>query len=151
MKRPIIILTILALLSGPFDVASDTAPTDGAKKTSEWDEAEGLIVQTAPIYRAEGTVYTVPGLDFPAVPTLQVSPLYPAKLKANRVQGTVNVVFIVNELGNVISPNIEKSSNREFNQSALDAVLQWKYKPAMKDGQPVKVKVRQPISFTLRR
>jgi protein TonB len=82
---------------------------------------------------------------------VRIAPVYPPELKRNRVQGTVNVVFIVDELGNVKRPSIEKSSNREFNENALKAVRQWKFEPGEKDNKKVKTRVRLPLAFTLRR
>ena len=99
----------------------------------------------------EDMVFEISDLDQAPVPVVQIAPVYPPELKRNRVQGTVNVVFIVDENGNVKRPSIEKSSNREFNENALKAVRQWKFEPGEKDGKKVKTRVRLPLAFTLRR
>jgi protein TonB len=114
--------------------------------------ASGVSVQIFDIADNFGDmVFEIADLDKAPVPLIKIAPVYPPELKRNRVQGTVNVVFIVDEFGNVKRPTIEKSSNREFNENALKAVRQWKFAPGEKDNKKVKTRVRLPLSFTLRR
>ena len=114
--------------------------------------SNGVSVQVFDIAdNFDDMVFEISDLDQAPVPLVRIAPVYPPELKRNRVQGTVNVVFIVDELGNVKRPSIEKSSNREFNENALKAVRQWKFEPGEKDNRKVKTRVRLPLSFTLRR
>lgn len=114
--------------------------------------ASGVSVQVFDIAdNFDDMVFEIADLDKPPVPLVRIAPVYPPELKRNRVQGTVNVVFIVDEFGNVKRPSIEKSTNREFNENALKAVRQWKFEPGEKDNKKVKTRVRLPLSFTLRR
>lgn len=114
--------------------------------------SNGVSVQVFDIADNFGDmVFEISDLDQAPVPLVRIAPVYPPELKRNRVQGTVNVVFIVDEMGNVKRPSIEKSSNREFNENALKAVRQWKFEPGEKDNRKVKTRVRLPLSFTLRR
>jgi len=114
--------------------------------------SSGVSVQVFDIAdNFDDMIFEIADLDQAPVPLVQIAPVYPPELKRNRVQGTVNVVFIVDELGNVKRPSIEKSSNREFNENALKAVRQWKFEAGEKDGKKVKTRVRLPLSFTLRR
>ena len=114
--------------------------------------AGGISVQIFDIAdNFEDMIFEIADLDQPPVPIVQIAPVYPPELKRNRVQGTVNVVFIVDENGSVKRPSIEKSTNREFNENALKAVRQWKFEAGEKDGKKVKTRVRLPLAFTLRR
>jgi periplasmic protein TonB len=114
--------------------------------------ASGVSVQVFDISdNFDDMVFEIADLDKAPVPLVRIAPVYPPELKRNRVQGTVNVVFIVDEFGNVKRPSIEKSSNREFNENALKAVRQWTFEPGEKDNKKVKTRVRLPLSFTLRR
>jgi TonB family protein len=63
--------------------------------------------------------------------------------------GMVVVRFVVSETGEVEEAAVESSTNTAFNQSALDGVRKWKFKPGIKDGRPVKVAMRVPIVFQL--
>ena len=114
--------------------------------------ASGVSVQVFDIADSfDDMIFEISDLDQAPVAIVQIAPVYPPKLKRNRVQGTVQVVFIVDENGNVKRPSIEKSSNREFNENALKAVRQWKFEPGGKDGKKVKTRVRVSLSFTYRR
>jgi len=75
----------------------------------------------------------------------QKSPRVPSELSA--FAGEVQVSFIVDEYGYVSSPEIISASHQELAQLASDAVLGWKFKPAIKDGQAVAVKTVQPFIF----
>ncbi|MCZ7638456.1 MAG: energy transducer TonB [Verrucomicrobia bacterium] len=76
-----------------------------------------------------------------------VPPQYPEALRRARVEGTVTVVFVLDETGRVEDPRVESSSHKEFETPALEAVRKWKFKPGMKDGQAVRTYLRQPIRF----
>src|SRR5208283_2317739 len=83
----------------------------------------------------------------PPVPVRMVPPEYPYELKRNGVTGIVTLTFEVDEKGNVVDPKVQKSSNPGFEQPALDAIVKWKFKPARKDGVPVRMKIGVPLQF----
>jgi len=77
---------------------------------------------------------------------------YPAQGRKKGIQGTVKVEVIVNEMGKLESSKIAKSLGKEFDKEALAAVrrgFELPFKPAMKDGKPVKVKYEIPVKFKL--
>jgi protein TonB len=45
---------------------------------------------------------------------------------------------------------VSHESNPTFDQAAIDAVRKWKYKPALKDGQPVAVFLSVVVEFNLK-
>lgn len=49
-------------------------------------------------------IYELAEIDKPPVARLRVAPVYPLDLKRNRVQGNVDVVFVIDEQGSVIRP-----------------------------------------------
>lgn len=77
----------------------------------------------------------------------QVAPVYPAELRRARVEGTVTVVFLLDEEGRVHDPRVESASHPEFERPSLEAVRRWRFKPGMKDGEPVKTHLRLPLRF----
>jgi protein TonB len=83
------------------------------------------------------------------VPVRTSAPEYPYELKRDGVSGVVTVKFSVDEKGNVVDPEVLKSSNKGFEQAALNAILKWKFKPALQDGAPVKSKLAIPVQFSL--
>lgn len=98
---------------------------------------------------AEGdeTIYTK--VDENPVPVKTPPPRYPDSLKREGVSGVVAVVIVIDEKGAIMSSSIAKSSHAEFERPALEAVKNWKFKPAKKDGNPVKVRVTIPLRFNV--
>jgi protein TonB len=96
---------------------------------------------------ADDTVYTK--VDENPVPVKTPPPKYPDSLKREGVSGVVAVQIIIDETGVVASSSILKSSHPDFEKPALDAVRNWKFKPAKKDGTAVKVKVTVPLRFNV--
>ncbi len=81
------------------------------------------------------------------VPVRTYAPEYPEQLREQHVMGVVYVKCTVDAQGNVVDPEVEKSSNNGFDKAALEAVKKWKFKPAKQDGSPVAKKVSIPIRF----
>ncbi len=79
----------------------------------------------------------------------QAKPVYPYELKRSGIQGSVAVEYIVDANGNVIDAFVLRSSQREFEQPALQAIMKWKFRPGKKGGKPVKVRVQQLIQFSI--
>ncbi len=77
----------------------------------------------------------------------QVAPVYPASLRKARIEGTVTLVFLLNEGGMVEDPRVENSTHPEFEKPALEAVRRWKFRPGMREGQAVKTFMRLPMRF----
>jgi len=107
-----------------------------------------LGIAGAPAW-AEGdeTIYTK--VDENPVPIKTPPPRYPDSLKREGVSGLVAVVLVIDEKGMIIASSVAKSSNPEFEKPALDAVKNWKFKPAKKDGNTVKVRVTVPLRFNV--
>ncbi len=72
-----------------------------------------------------------------AYATNQAKPIYPPAAKIVRATGIVKVEITINETGDVTE--IQKTSGPSMLQNAAkDAILKWKFKPFVRDGQPVK-------------
>ena len=79
--------------------------------------------------------------------TEKVNPTYPPAAKTMRMTGVVRVEVLVNEDGQV---SVENTIGPKMLQSAaLDAVKRWKFKPFLRDGQPVKAKGFVNFNFNL--
>lgn len=65
----------------------------------------------------------------------------------NGEAGLVAVTCVIDEKGKVVSVKVSKSTNGALENSALEAVQNWSFKPAKKDGKAVKVRVTVPIRF----
>ena len=77
----------------------------------------------------------------------RVDPMYPQILKLAGVEGEVEIRARINEQGKVESTELVKASNPNFVPAALDAMKQWEFYPATKDGKPIKAEVVIPFVF----
>ncbi|MEP6847264.1 MAG: TonB family protein, partial [Acidobacteriota bacterium] len=72
-----------------------------------------------------------------AYATRQAPPLYPPAAKSIRATGIVRVEVTVDENGDVAA--VQKTSGPPLLQGAAkDAIKKWRFKPFVRDGQPVK-------------
>lgn len=61
--------------------------------------------------------------------------------------GTVYVIFIVDQNGRVENPIVQRTSDPALDRPALAAVRQWKFEPGRRNGEPVRFRMRVPITF----
>lgn len=90
-----------------------------------------------------------PKVDEVPTPVRTTAPEYPMALKNAQVNGLVAVTVVIDESGAVVASEVTKSTNEGFNQSAVEAVQKWKFKPAKLAGKSVKVKVTIPVRFAV--
>ena len=84
------------------------------------------------------------------MPIVQVAPNYPRRAQQRGLEGYVTLEFTVTRQGTVRDPVVIESSNSVFDQAAIDAVLRFRYRPRVIDGEPVDVPgVRFRITFRL--
>jgi len=77
----------------------------------------------------------------------RVDPLYPQIFKLAGVEGEVEIRARINEQGKVESTELVKATNQNFISAAVDAMKQWEFYPATKDGKPIKAEVVIPFVF----
>lgn len=82
-------------------------------------------------------------------PRIRVAPVYPRELRLMGISGEAVVEFIVDANGDVVNPVVIRATQAAFGQAAAACVVRWKYRPALKDGQPVASVQRQTITFTV--
>ncbi len=78
-----------------------------------------------------------------------VPPRYPRDMSSGGIEGLVVIVFLLNEQGQVEDPRVDSASRPEFEQPALEAVKKWRFKPGMREGEPVKTFMRLPMRFRM--
>jgi TonB family protein len=77
------------------------------------------------------------------------NPSYSTTARAKKLQGTVVLAAVVTTTGQVTSIYIVKPLPGGLTQQAVKTVKNWKLKPAMKDGQPIAVRVDIEMTFRL--
>jgi TonB family protein len=89
----------------------------------------------------------VPTKQTPPRVVKQEPPIYPSAMRRSRIKGEVLLAFVVDDKGNVVNPVVVRSNNTAFDEPAIEAVLKWKFEPAVVDGQPVNTRMSVPIIF----
>lgn len=86
-------------------------------------------------------------------PISSPSPTYPREAIQGGLTGTVELEILVGMDGKPLEVRVVRSSgHRLLDQAARRVVMsQWRFHPAMRDGQPVQALGRVPIAFTLER
>jgi protein TonB len=79
-----------------------------------------------------------------------VTPVYPRKAEQTRTEGWVELDFTVAESGEVKDIAVHAASPLTvFNDAAIGALSQWRYKPVTRESKPVAQRARIRIRFTL--
>jgi len=94
-----------------------------------------------------GNLFNVGDLDQQPVARVRQAPSYPYDMRRAGINGSVVVEFIISTEGDVIQTQIVRSSHREFEMPALQAVQKWKFKPGRKGGRVVNVRASQLLEF----
>ena len=88
--------------------------------------------------------------DGDIIPLQRIPPTYPRDAARNGITGWVQLEVMVNADGTVRSARVVQSNPRGlFEAAAVQAVLRWKFKPKVVNGQPVPQKGAQRIEFNL--
>jgi TonB family protein len=80
----------------------------------------------------------------------KVAPIYPADARAAFIYGTVVLQVVISETGDVTDLELVNGPI-ELAGSAVAAVRQWKYKPYLLNGQPVKCLTQIQVNYQLQR
>lgn len=83
------------------------------------------------------------------VAMVRIAPEYPQTQAARCIEGYVVVEFTVTTDGTTRDIAVVETSNSAFNRNAVRAVQSWRYRPGLKDGQPIEVRLSVRIDFKL--
>ncbi len=91
-----------------------------------------------PVYRSEDD----------AVPIVSPPLRYPQQAVIKNIEGWVKVEFIITPAGTVRTPRVfESSPPGVFDKEAVRAILKWRFKPQIVDGQPIERRATQIFDF----
>ena len=72
------------------------------------------------------------------VPIFRPDPDYSEQARKAKYQGTVILAIIVDENGEPTHIRVVKPLGMGLDEKAIEAVEKWRFRPGMKDGNPVK-------------
>ncbi|GAB1258495.1 energy transducer TonB [Aurantivibrio plasticivorans] len=124
----------------PMDIDLPDVPQDSVSVAQPTLNAD-LNIDTTGGFKSDGEY----------LPIVRVEPIYPTRAAQRGIEGWVIVEFTVTANGSVRDPVvIESEPSSIFNRAAERAVLKWKFKPRVIDGNPIEVPgVRNKLTFQL--
>lgn len=87
--------------------------------------------------------------DEPPVPISRTTIPYPRRAAELEIEGVVEMVLVVDREGRVSEVSFTSLPAEVFRAPVTKAVRQWRFKPGMLKGVPVKVRVKQRVEFKL--
>ncbi len=96
-----------------------------------------------------GGVYSVGGNVAAPVPIYQPEPPYSEEARKAKYQGTVVLLIVVDQKGNVRNVQVFKPLGLGLDEKAVETVRTWKFRPAMRNNNPVAVRVSVEVTFRL--
>jgi len=81
------------------------------------------------------------------VPLRKVDPKYPPTLINERVEGEVVLYSVIRRDGSVDSIQLVRGIDEQLDANAMEALSQWKFRPAARQGSPVDLEAIVHIPF----
>jgi TonB family protein len=95
----------------------------------------------------EGAKFSVPPKKLPE----NKPPVYPDREQRAGIEGRVLLIASIGSNGRVARLAVHESSGSvRLDKSAMDAVMTWRFSPALRDGDPVEAEILVPIRFAIR-
>lgn len=127
---------VLLLFLGAVCAIAQTPPTQGA--------GIGATTPSEPTTPFK----VVNGISAPRV-IYAPDPVYTEKARKAHIEGRCLLWLIVGSDGVPRNIKVQRSLGHGLDESAVEAVSQWRFDPALKDGQPVAVQINVDVTFKL--
>jgi TonB family protein len=94
-------------------------------------------------------VYNIGGAVQPPVPVYTPDPQYTEAARKAKLSGNVVVSLIVDSSGQPQNVHVARGLGNELDEKAIEAVQQYRFKPATKDGEPVAAYLMVEVNFRI--
>jgi TonB family protein len=111
-------------------------------------EARPVVLLSTPLVDPD-PAYKVGGGVVPPAVNRKVDPQYAEEARLLKYSGSVQLSVVVDPSGHAKSIRLVKGLGFGLDEKAAEAVLQWVFRPGMKDGNPVNVKATIQVNFRL--
>jgi len=99
---------------------------------------------------AEGIVMTDETVDQPPQASYQAAPVFPPRARSRGIEGYVIFSLLIGVTGDIEQIKvIESSPEGVFEEAATQGISQWRFEPALYQGQAVRSWAKQRIRFDL--
>ncbi len=129
----LVLVVIAGLMSLPRTVSATTATG-----------TEGALAADTIVVALDEMPTPVGGME-----AIQASLVYPGDARAEGVQGTVILEFLVSVDGNVTEVEVASGVDKRLDAAAMDALANTRFEPGTRDGEAVPVRMAIPIRFRL--
>jgi TonB family protein len=136
-----------------------SAISQQAGKFVPFDDASGIEDKGAPDCSRPGATFGAGGgISQGGPPDRNVTPPrgiympdppYSEQARKKKIQGVILLSLTVGADGNVHNVTVERGLGYGLDEKAVDTVGQWKFKPALKDGQPIEKEIKVEVNFRL--
>ena len=119
-------------------------------KPLDWPASADVLVSCTASRSKEnaGDLFKAAGITMPTCIHCP-DPAYTDEARAAKIQGSVKFDVLVDEQGKPKRIAVIQGDQYDLTARALEAMKNWKFKPAMKDGKPVTVCVAVEVSFRI--
>jgi TonB family protein len=129
IKRIALTLALLALVATTLAVVRPV-----------WSQSED---------KNEGDVYRVGNDVLQPIVLTKIEPKYTEEARTAKISGPVHVSLVVTAEGNPDSIEVTDGIGYGLDESAIEAISQWTFQPATKDGKAVAVRANVLVNFRL--
>jgi TonB family protein len=137
-----------ALILGQLDAAKSWLEEAGSVGFSSAETNSAQHDLDAAVAKQNFMTTLIPANQLTVLKSVQ--PVYPMKAVKNKIEGWVDVEFTVTEAGKVGDVSVRAASvPGVFEDAAVKAVSQWRYKPQLRDARAVPVRSQIRVRFTL--
>ncbi len=128
--------------------AARLAREGAAKRREAAAQAAAVPVPTVPVVK-EGDLVDIENCDTAPVPTREVSPVIPVMARQRRISGTVLLRVLIDENGKPAKVEVLRDVTPRvgLGASSAQALEQWRWKPATKNGVRVKTWLAVQVPF----
>jgi TonB family protein len=124
-----------------------------ASNMTTWGDPQGVL---GPPSNGPGTgggtgggPYSVGGGVSEPIPIYKPEPAYSEEARKAKYQGLVSLWIVVDAQGNVTDARVVKPLGLGLDEKAVETVRTWRFKPALRNGVPVPVRVGVEVFFRL--
>ncbi|MFZ0595084.1 MAG: energy transducer TonB [Bryobacteraceae bacterium] len=107
------------------------------------DNKSGATKQDSGIYKIGGDVKAPHVVE-------NIEPEYTKDAKARKIQGTVVLHLVISADGLPENIKVTRSLDPGLDEKAVEAVTQWRFAPATKNGEAVAVEATIEVNFRLK-